>query len=78
MIEMVEKKERRILDKELEKEIKDVVDREIKKVVKGIDETQKIIEDKADETAKAIREKPFAWVGGAFIAGLLLGKLLSK
>jgi len=75
---MAEKKVKRILDEELEKEIRETVDREIKAALEKVEEAKKTIATKADETAEAIREKPFMWVGGAFIAGLILGKLLSK
>lgn len=73
-----EKKERRILDAELEKEIRGMIAKDVKLAVSSIDKTKKTIEETADETAEEIRKKPFAWVGGAFVGGLLLGKLLSK
>lgn len=73
-----EKKKRRILDAELEKEIRGMIAKDVKLAVSSIDKTKKTIEEKADETAEEIRKSPFTWVGGAFIGGLLLGKLLSK
>jgi ElaB/YqjD/DUF883 family membrane-anchored ribosome-binding protein len=80
---------RRILDKEFEKEIKDKLDKGVKdardkvdlgmKEVRAKAETARMaLESEEEEVAEKIKEHPLKWVAGAFIAGLLVGKILSK
>ncbi|OYT26220.1 MAG: hypothetical protein B6U97_04275, partial [Candidatus Altiarchaeales archaeon ex4484_96] len=45
---------------------------------KEVDATRAVIDEKTEEAVESIKEKPVEWVAGAFIAGLILGKLLSK
>ncbi|RLI95243.1 MAG: hypothetical protein DRO92_02065 [Candidatus Altiarchaeales archaeon] len=68
----------RILDEKLEKEIREKIDKEIKTAMKEIEIAKSKISDKTEETIESIREKPVEWVVGAFVAGLIIGKLLSK
>lgn len=68
----------RILNEKLEKEIKQTIDKQLKTAMKDIDMAKSAALEKKEETIEAIREKPVEWVVGAFVAGLLIGKLLSK
>jgi len=68
----------RIFDEKLEKEIREKIDKEIKTAMKEIEIARSKISDKTEETIESIREKPLEWVVGAFVAGLIIGKLLSK
>lgn len=70
--------DKKILDEELKKEIKEKVDHEVKVAAEMIEKTRKTMGVKTDEVAESVRKKPLIWVGGAFLAGVLLGKLLSK
>ncbi|PKP54366.1 MAG: hypothetical protein CVT90_01665 [Candidatus Altiarchaeales archaeon HGW-Altiarchaeales-3] len=69
---------KKILNEDLEKEIKERVNREVKAAHEMFDKNKKILVEKTDETAESIRKRPIMWVGGAFISGILLGKLLSR
>ncbi len=42
------------------------------------DKAKAKFDDIEGEAIESIKEKPVEWVAGAFVAGLILGKLLSK
>ncbi len=65
-------------DKKPESGIKETIDRQIKSAMKEFDLVESKGLEKTEEVAEAIRKKPLEWVAGAFVAGLILGKLLSK
>jgi len=54
------------------------LDKATRKAGREIDFAKIRFEDKTEETLEAIKEKPVEWVAGAFVAGLILGRLLSK
>ncbi|RLI86231.1 MAG: hypothetical protein DRO76_04285 [Candidatus Altiarchaeales archaeon] len=68
----------RILDEKLEKEIKGKVDKGLKEARERVETAKETIELKEREVSEKIKERPLEWVAGAFIAGLLIGKILSK
>lgn len=70
--------EERILDKELEKKIRESVDAYVKTASKQIDAAKAGTEKTKEDVEEAICERPLEWVFGAFVAGLIVGKLLSK
>ncbi len=43
-----------------------------------IDELCKVLTEKKKQTEEKIREKPIAYVSGAFIGGLIVGYLLGR
>ena len=80
---------RRILDEELEKEVRDKLDKGVKDARGRIDlgmkearvkaeEARMALESEEEEITGKIKEHPLKWVAGAFIAGLLIGKIISK
>ena len=79
----------RILDKEFEKEIRGKLDKGVKDARDKIDigmrdarakaeSARMALESGEEEVAEKIKEHPLKWVAGALIAGLLVGKILSK
>ena len=81
--------EGKIINEDLEKTVKEKVDEYAKVASAKVDEYMKTATANVDlakketlktkeETIKSIQEKPIEWVAGAFVAGLILGKLLSK
>ncbi|MBN2250797.1 MAG: hypothetical protein JW724_01815 [Candidatus Altiarchaeota archaeon] len=70
----------KVLDDKLDKEVKDVrdrLDKGFKDAREKYESTRKIVEERQEEIEERIKAKPVEWVAGAFVAGLLLGKLLS-
>lgn len=79
-------------EKKIEKGIKDArkkMDKGVKDAREGFDDTTEALGDKYNETAKMIsergeemaekvRERPLEWIAGAFIAGMIISKLLSR
>lgn len=68
----------KIRDEELEKKVKTKIDSYIKAATDEMDLAKAETLKTKEETIKSIQEKPIEWVAGAFVAGLLIGKLLSK
>lgn len=68
----------RILDEKLEKEIREKVDKGLKEAREKVKTAKETLELKEQEVSEKIKERPLEWVAGAFIAGLLIGKILSK
>ncbi len=79
----------KIINAELEEKIKQKVDGYVKKATDGIEaaklETAKTVDiakaetlKTKEDTIKSIQGKPVEWVAGAFVAGLLIGKILSS
>ena len=61
-----------------EKNIRDKIDRGMNAARDNFDSAKARAMEKEEEMAERVRERPIEWVAGAFIAGLLIGKLLSR
>jgi ElaB/YqjD/DUF883 family membrane-anchored ribosome-binding protein len=68
----------KLIDEKTEKNLRDKIDRGMNTARDNLDSAKKMAIEKEEEMAERVREKPIEWVAGAFIAGLLIGKLLSK
>lgn len=66
------------MDPELEKKVKEKVDSYVKAATDQMQIAKAETLKTKEEMVKSIQEKPIEWVAGAFVAGLLIGKLLSK
>lgn len=70
--------EEKILDAELEKKIRERVDSYMAAASKKLDVAKAGTMQAKDDVEESIRDKPLEWVLGAFVAGVILGKLTSK
>ncbi|MBN2014521.1 MAG: hypothetical protein JW778_05020 [Candidatus Altiarchaeota archaeon] len=68
----------KVMDPELEKKVKEKVDSYVKAATDQMQIAKAETLKTKEEMVKSIQEKPIEWVAGAFVAGLLIGKLLSK
>jgi len=62
----------------MEKGVREKLDKGANSAREAFDAGKKIVGEKEEEMAEHIRARPIEWVAGAFIAGLLFGKLLSR
>ena len=69
---------KRVIDPELEKEIKQLVDGELAKARQKMESAKASVDETKQQYEQAVADNPFQWVAGAFVAGLLMGKILSK
>lgn len=76
-------------EKSLKEELSETISQEVNEVKKSLDKELDVAKAKVSERRQAadvrmkeyedsIKDKPFEWVAGAFVAGILLGKILSK
>jgi ElaB/YqjD/DUF883 family membrane-anchored ribosome-binding protein len=68
----------KLIDEKTEKNIRDKIDRGMNTARDNFSAVKERAMEKEEEMAEKVREKPIEWVAGAFIAGLLIGKLLSR
>lgn len=68
----------KVIDEKTEKIIKEKIDRGMKEAKESFEAGKKLVAEKEEEFAERVRQKPVEWVAGAFIAGLMFGKLLSR
>lgn len=69
---------KRVIDEDFEKKIKERVDSYLKTASDQLEVAKAGTLKTKDDVERSICEKPVEWVAGAFVAGLLLGKILSK
>jgi ElaB/YqjD/DUF883 family membrane-anchored ribosome-binding protein len=65
-------------EKKLEKDVKEKMEGARQRISDKYDETSKMVCDKEEQVQEKIRERPLTWVAGAFIAGMVISKLLSR
>ena len=70
--------EGRILDKQFEDQINANIGEAHKQINANLGEAHKYMKKKQSMVEDAVSERPFEFVIGAFIGGLLIGALLSK
>jgi ElaB/YqjD/DUF883 family membrane-anchored ribosome-binding protein len=58
----------------MDKGLRDARDR----IGEKYDETAKMVGEREEQVAEKIRERPLTWVAGAFLAGMVISKLLSR
>jgi ElaB/YqjD/DUF883 family membrane-anchored ribosome-binding protein len=68
----------KLIDEKTERNIRDKIDRGMNTARDNYNSAKDMAMEKEEEIAEKVREKPLEWVAGAFIAGLLIGKLLSR
>jgi ElaB/YqjD/DUF883 family membrane-anchored ribosome-binding protein len=68
----------RIIDEKTEKDVRERLDRGIKDAKAAFDSTKKTIGEREEQVSDKIREHPIEWVAGAFVAGMVIAKLLSR
>ena len=80
-------KNKKKLDDDLEAEIKDLINREFTSVKSSLKqelssagrsmaEKRKVAEEKLEDYEELLAENPVEWIAGAFLAGILIGKIL--
>lgn len=70
--------EGRILDKDFEEQLNSNISDAQKYVQSNVEGAQKFVQKKQSMIENAVSERPFEFVIGAFIGGLLIGTLISK
>jgi ElaB/YqjD/DUF883 family membrane-anchored ribosome-binding protein len=72
-------------EKKIKEEVRDVRERMDKgfkdareRIGEKYDETSKMVCEREEQVAEKIRERPLTWVAGAFLAGMVISKLLSR
>jgi len=65
-------------EKKLERDVKDKMESARQRIGEKYDETSKMVCEREEQVAEKIRERPLTWVAGAFLAGMVLSKLLSR
>lgn len=68
----------RIIDEKLEKDVREKLDKGVREAKAALDSTKKVIVEREEQVADKIREHPIEWVAGAFLAGMIVAKLLSR
>ncbi len=76
-IEKGVKEARERMDKGM-KDAREGFDHNWEKMGDKYDKTAKMVGAKEEEVAEKIKENPLTWVAGAFIAGMILGRLFSR
>jgi ElaB/YqjD/DUF883 family membrane-anchored ribosome-binding protein len=74
MITMAE----RIIDKDMEDEIKRVVNKQITESKEALMRTGKMIREQQKGFEDSVSDKPYEWLLGAFVTGLIVGKLMDR
>ena len=64
------------IDKDMKKEIQNMIDKELKTGRKALKKDLDMADKKVAEIEGKIKEKPLEWVAGAFLAGMIISKLL--
>ena len=64
----------KLIDEKTEKHIRE----KMKDAKEEFENAKKMAMEKQEEMAEKVREKPIEWVAGAFVAGLIIGALISK
>jgi ElaB/YqjD/DUF883 family membrane-anchored ribosome-binding protein len=65
-------------EKKLEKDVREKMDVARQRIGEKYDEASKMVCEREEQVAEKIRERPLTWVAGAFIAGMVISKLLSR
>jgi ElaB/YqjD/DUF883 family membrane-anchored ribosome-binding protein len=68
----------RILDKDLEDNIKGAFDKQMHESKKTLTKAGHMLQDKQRGLEESVGQRPYEWVAGAFLVGILLGKLLTR
>lgn len=68
----------RILDKQFEEHLNSNITEAHKQINANIGEAQKYVQKKQSMVEDAVSERPFEFVIGAFLGGLIIGALISK
>jgi ElaB/YqjD/DUF883 family membrane-anchored ribosome-binding protein len=68
----------RVIDKDLEDEIKRVVNKQITESKEAFIRTGNMIREQQKGFENSVSDKPYEWILGAFVAGLILGKLMDR
>jgi ElaB/YqjD/DUF883 family membrane-anchored ribosome-binding protein len=60
------------------KEMKRMIDERIKSAGNALSGAKDMLQERQKGFEDSVAGKPYHWVAGAFVAGLLLGKLMSR
>ena len=68
----------RMLDKDMEEEIRRMVSKQIADSKEALMRTGNMIHEQQKSFEGSVSERPYEWILGAFVAGLILGKLMDR
>jgi ElaB/YqjD/DUF883 family membrane-anchored ribosome-binding protein len=68
----------RIIDKDMEDEIKRVVNKHITESKEALMRTEKMIREQQKGFENSVSDRPYEWLLGTLVAGLILGKLMNR
>ena len=68
----------RIIDKDMEDEIKRMVNKQIADSKEALMRTGTMIREKQEGFEDSVSDRPYEWLLGAFVAGMILGKLMNR
>ena len=68
----------RIFDKDMEDEIKRVVNKHIAESKEALMRTEKMIRQQQKGFENSVSDRPYEWLLGTLVAGLILGKLMNR
>ena len=65
-------------EKKLERDVKEKMEGARQRIGEKYDEASKMVREREEQVAEKIRDRPLTWVAGAFLAGMVISKLLSR
>jgi ElaB/YqjD/DUF883 family membrane-anchored ribosome-binding protein len=68
----------RVIDKDLEDEIKKMVNKQIMDSKEALMRTGDMMREQQKGFEDSVSNKPYEWLLGAFVSGLILGKLMDR
>ena len=66
------------INKDIENEIKRIVDQKIGEAKNAMMNAKDMVQARQKGFEDSVSDKPYQWIAGAFIGGLILGKLMSR
>ena len=68
----------RIIDKDLEDNIRGKVDKQINESKETLMKARDMFQEKQRGLEDSVGKRPYEWVAGAFLFGVILGKLITR
>jgi ElaB/YqjD/DUF883 family membrane-anchored ribosome-binding protein len=68
----------RIIDKDLEDHLRGMVDKQVRESKETLMNARNMIQEKQRGLEESVDQKPYHYIAGAFLAGIVLGALLTR
>lgn len=68
----------RIIDKDLEDHLRGMIDKQVKESKESLANARNMMHEKQKEVGESVAQKPYHYIAGALMAGILLGALFTK